>query len=73
MLGVKPFFSRQQCPRYARILIGQCHRRNVVISPHGNTLDPAARISPALLPVKHRASTMNEQRSQVSVTTLADF
>ena len=73
MLGIKPFFSRQQRPGYPRILVGQRHRRNVVISPRGHTLDPTARIGLALLPVKHRASPMNEQRSQVRVTTLADF
>ena len=64
---------REQRPRNARILVGQCHRDHVHGSPREQLSQPrigSLRMTYGLL--QHGAGTVNQQRPQVTVATLAD-
>ena len=64
---------REQSPQHARVLIGQCHRRDIRPAPFSNcSYPPAARIALARGEAQRRARSVDQQGAQVAVAALAD-
>ena len=64
---------RQDRPSDACVLVGYCHRRDVVVSSRTQLLDPMAPIVILALGVlDNRPSTVDKQAAQVAVSALTD-
>lgn len=67
------FSGLQQRPGKARVLVGRCNGRDVVMSPADQLTQPTVRaIWSRSREFDHRAPTMNKQRSKVDIAALAD-
>ncbi len=63
----------QDCPSDTCVLVGYCHRRDVVVSSRKQLLDPMALIVIlALGMLDYRPSTVDKKAAQVAVSALTD-
>ena len=72
MVGLILPVMRQQRPDSSGILVGQRHRRNVLVAPRYHFVDPAGTVSALASVMDDDACAVNQEGSQVRVAALAD-
>jgi hypothetical protein len=63
----------KQCPDDARVFIRQRHRRDIRVAPRRQVREPSFGLVGVPMQVaQHRSSAVNQQRTKIGVSTLAD-
>lgn len=62
----------QQRPHGASVFVGQRHSRYVLVTPLDHLVDPASAVRSLAGVVNDATRTVDQQRSEVTVTAFAD-